>query len=223
MLEVRDDGRYVLRFERHIAHPPQRVWRALTEPDQLRQWFPTDIEGERKPGAKIRFAFREPAPRAEDMPELLEHDPEDLDGEFTEFDPPRRLAYTWGEEDLRWELEPAGEGCRLLHPHLYRAQRDPAPGLPGGRRPPGPPLAGTSVSPRSGRSSRIATLRQRICGRWPMTATSRSSARRRAAEPACGRRARRHHLARPADAGRALSPTPSCDAVTENRIPRPRV
>jgi uncharacterized protein YndB with AHSA1/START domain len=119
ILEIGDDGRYVLRFERHIAHPPQRVWRALTEPDQLRQWFPTDIEGERKAGAKIRFAFREPAPRAEDMPELLEHDPEDLDGEFTEFDPPRRLAYTWGEEDLRWELEPAGDGCRLLFTHTF--------------------------------------------------------------------------------------------------------
>ena len=179
ILEIRDDGRYVLRFERHIAHPPQRVWRALTEPDQLRQWFPTDIEGERKAGAKIRFAFREPVPRAEDMPELLEHDPEDLDGEFTEFDPPRRLAYTWGEEDLRWELEPAGDGCRLLFTHTFTDRSGIRTRQARGRRPPGPPPAGTSVSPRSGRCSRTATLRQRSCGRWPMTATSGSSAEHR--------------------------------------------
>jgi uncharacterized protein YndB with AHSA1/START domain len=118
-LEAREDGKYVLRFERHLAHPPEKVWRALTEPDQLRQWFPTDIEGERKLGAKLLFVFRDDAPRAEDMPELLEHDPEDLEGEYTEFDPPRLLAYTWGDEDLRWELEPTEQGCRLALTHTF--------------------------------------------------------------------------------------------------------
>lgn len=118
-LEARVDGTYVLRFERRLAHPPEKVWRALTEPDQLRQWFPTDIEGERKLGAKLLFVFRDDAPRAEDMPELLEHDPEDLEGEFTEFDPPRVLAYTWGDEDLRWELEPTGDGCLLALTHSF--------------------------------------------------------------------------------------------------------
>jgi uncharacterized protein YndB with AHSA1/START domain len=131
ILSVRDDGRYVLRFERHIAHPPERVWRALTEPAELRRWFPADIVGERKPGAKIRFVFRDTAPRAEDMPDLLEHDPEDLDGEFTEFDPPRLLAYLWGEEDLRWELEPIAEGCRLIFTHTFTERSGiPHPGGP---------------------------------------------------------------------------------------------
>jgi len=130
-LEVRDDGKYVLRFERHLGHPPEKVWHALTEPDQLRRWFPTDIEGERKLGARIRFVFREDAPRAQDMPELLEHDPEDLDGEFTEFDSPRLLAYTWGDEDLRWELERAGEGCRLAFTHTFGERSGiPHPGGP---------------------------------------------------------------------------------------------
>jgi uncharacterized protein YndB with AHSA1/START domain len=118
-LKVHEDGQYVLRFERQLTHPPERVWRALTEPGELSQWFPTDIEGERAPGAKIRFVFRDPAPRAADMPELLEHDPEDLDGEFTEFDPPHVLAYTWGDEGLRWELEPTAEGCRLIFIHTF--------------------------------------------------------------------------------------------------------
>jgi uncharacterized protein YndB with AHSA1/START domain len=118
-LAVGDDGKYALRFERRLAHPPEKVWRALTEPEQLRHWFPTDIEGERRPGAKIRFVFREDAPTAADMPELLEHDPRDLDGEFTEFDPPRLLAYTWGEEALRWELDPIEGGCRLIFTHEF--------------------------------------------------------------------------------------------------------
>lgn len=145
ILEIRDDGRYVLRFERHIAHPPERVWRALTEPDQLRQWFPTDIEGERRPGAKIRFVFREDAPRAEDMPELLEGDPEDLDGEFIEFDPPRLLAYTWGDEDLRWELEPTADGCRLVFTHGF-TERSGIPHPAGPRKKAARTAAGWDVS-----------------------------------------------------------------------------
>ena len=132
-LEVADDGRYVLRFERPLAHPPEKVWGALTEPDQLRHWFPTDIEGERRLGAPIRFVFRENAPSAADMPELLEHDPEDLDGEFTEFDPPRVLAYRWGDEHLRWELEPTADGCHLAFAHTFDEHSGiPHPG--GGRK-----------------------------------------------------------------------------------------
>jgi uncharacterized protein YndB with AHSA1/START domain len=114
VMEVREDGRYVLRFERRLPHPPDRVWPALTEPDQLRQWFPADIEGKRRPGAKIRFVFRDDAPSAEELPELLEHDPETLDGEITDFEPPRLLAYTWGEEFLSWELRPDPDGCLLV-------------------------------------------------------------------------------------------------------------
>ena len=130
-LDVRDDGKYVLRFERHLGHPPEKVWRALTEPDQLRHWFPTEIEGERKLGAKIRFVFRDDAPSAAEMPELLEHDPDDLDGEITEFDPPRLLAYTWGKEDLRWELEPTSDGCRLAFAHTFDERSGiPHPGGP---------------------------------------------------------------------------------------------
>ena len=35
----------VLRYERRLAHPPQRVWRALTDDTDLAAWFPTTIEG----------------------------------------------------------------------------------------------------------------------------------------------------------------------------------
>jgi hypothetical protein len=35
-LQTTEDGRLVLRYERRLAHSPQRVWRALTEPDPPR-------------------------------------------------------------------------------------------------------------------------------------------------------------------------------------------
>ena len=35
----RDGGHDVIRFERRIAHPVDRVWQALTDPDELRRWW----------------------------------------------------------------------------------------------------------------------------------------------------------------------------------------
>jgi Activator of Hsp90 ATPase homolog 1-like protein len=34
------DGRPAVRIERRLAHPVERVWRAITEPEELRQWSP---------------------------------------------------------------------------------------------------------------------------------------------------------------------------------------
>lgn len=37
--------RPVVRYTRHLPHPPEKVWRALTEPEHLEHWFPTTMEG----------------------------------------------------------------------------------------------------------------------------------------------------------------------------------
>jgi uncharacterized protein YndB with AHSA1/START domain len=99
----RIDGRHVLRFERRLPHPPERVWRALTEPERLAAWFPQDVafEGERAVGGTLRFLWRD----GDDPP---------FGGEIVAFDPPRLLEYTWGDETLRWELRPDGAACLLV-------------------------------------------------------------------------------------------------------------
>jgi uncharacterized protein YndB with AHSA1/START domain len=91
----------VRRFERRLPHRPEKVWRALTEARELAHWFPAAIEGERQKGGRVRFLFRT-------------GDEPDVKGEITECDPPRVLAYTMGEETLRWELSPIPEGCLLV-------------------------------------------------------------------------------------------------------------
>jgi uncharacterized protein YndB with AHSA1/START domain len=113
------DGPYQLRFRRTLAHPPEKVWRALTEPQHLRAWFPADIEGERAEGARLRFVFR----NGEDEPS---------DGEMLVFDPPSVLEFRWGEELLRFELESEGDGAGTLltfvntFDELGKAARDAA-------------------------------------------------------------------------------------------------
>jgi uncharacterized protein YndB with AHSA1/START domain len=94
-----------LRFERRLAHPPEQVWRAITEPDQLSRWFPQNIEyeGERAAGGRLHFSWR-----GEDEPPF--------GGEITAFNPPWLFEYTWDDEVLRWEIQSrdAGEGGCVL-------------------------------------------------------------------------------------------------------------
>lgn len=102
--------RPVVRFERHLKDPPEVVWQALTEGEQLKRWFPCDIvTDEWKVGAALTFLFREGnvAP---------------LTGRVLECDKPRVLAYTWGEETLRFELtpEPSGGTHLILTDELDR-------------------------------------------------------------------------------------------------------
>ena len=49
--------RHTLRFERRLAHSPEKVWRALTEASELAHWFPAEIHGPREQGSALRFVF----------------------------------------------------------------------------------------------------------------------------------------------------------------------
>ena len=105
------DGKPAVRFERRYPHPVDRVWRAVTEPDQLAHWFPSAVEVDLREGGEMSFTF----PGGEMEP---------MDGAVTVLDPPRRFAFLWGEEELRIELEPDGDGCRLHFTHVSpRASR----------------------------------------------------------------------------------------------------
>ncbi len=98
----------ILRYERRLAHPRQKVWRAITEDADLAAWFPTTIEGARRPGAPLRFSFRE----GEAAP---------FDGEMLAFVPPSLMELRWADDILRFELEP-GSRSRLVgvHPAPHR-------------------------------------------------------------------------------------------------------
>lgn len=49
-----------------------------------------------------------------------------LDGEVVELDPPHRFAFLWGEDLLRFELAPVGDGTRLIMIHIVEAEGEPS-------------------------------------------------------------------------------------------------
>jgi uncharacterized protein YndB with AHSA1/START domain len=104
---LNDEGRLGVRYERHLAHPPEKVWRALTESEHLAHWMPADIVGERRAGASIELPF---------WPSHVERydiETPTLPGEILVWDPPNVFSWTWDVDVLRWELAPT-EGGTLL-------------------------------------------------------------------------------------------------------------
>src|SRR6476646_8427095 len=50
------EGRHVLRYERRLAHPIDRVWAAVTEPGELRGWL-ADAEIDLVAGGRVRLRW----------------------------------------------------------------------------------------------------------------------------------------------------------------------
>ncbi|MBV8431180.1 MAG: SRPBCC domain-containing protein [Solirubrobacterales bacterium] len=95
-------ARPVLRFERHLPQPLESVWRVLTDPVEMRSWFPTRIEiDEWKQGALLTHHFDE-------------HDIAPIPGKVIEWDPPRRARFTWGTDTIGFELTDAPGGGTIF-------------------------------------------------------------------------------------------------------------
>lgn len=111
-----DGDQCVLRYERRLAHPVEKVWRAITDPEHLAHWYPTERELEPAVGGKVR--------------EGDSSVPGTIDGTVTAYDPPRVLEYTLSTEGIpmagfgdrrtsRFELSPDPEGCLLVFTHTF--------------------------------------------------------------------------------------------------------
>ena len=105
---IHDGDTIGLRFERHLRHSPERVWRALTESDQLEHWLPVDIVGERRAGAEVQVPFWPAVVDKYQMPDTT------MPGRILTWDPPRTFSWMWDTDTLVFELEPTETGTRLV-------------------------------------------------------------------------------------------------------------
>jgi uncharacterized protein YndB with AHSA1/START domain len=107
----REGSLFSLRFERHLPHPIERVWRAISDPAELAAWFPSAVEIELVLGGAMTFA----EPGLDIDPALFA-----THGTVIALEPPHLLAFTWGDETLRFELSADDEGCVLTFTHEFR-------------------------------------------------------------------------------------------------------
>ena len=99
-----------------IAASPERVWRALTDPRELSDWFQVTIDGEIRAGNEVWMTSTHKG-----------YEGQRFAVEFVELTPPRRMVWRWhpGAVDaavdysrearttVTFTLEAAGRGTRL--------------------------------------------------------------------------------------------------------------
>jgi uncharacterized protein YndB with AHSA1/START domain len=118
-----------------IAAPPDRVFQALTDGQQLQRWFTSPEcpakfwEMNARRGGRYRYATEKGTVVVNGVSEFECH------GEILELDPPGLLVYTWianWHDDksrrtvVRWELTPNAGGTRVKVTHSGLAQENVA-------------------------------------------------------------------------------------------------
>ncbi len=104
--EAEKDGEHwTLVFHRDLRHPPEKVWAALTEPDQLDQWAPWAADRDLgKPGdATLTMIDGETR--------------QDMTATVVVAEAPNVLEYLLGTDRLRWELQATATGTHLTLRH----------------------------------------------------------------------------------------------------------
>lgn len=97
----KDGDLWTLILVRDFRHPPELVWEALTDPVHLAEWAPFDADRNLSSVGPVTMSMAN-TPR-----------PQVFETAITRADAPHLLEYSWGESDLRWQLEPLGDGTRL--------------------------------------------------------------------------------------------------------------
>src|SRR5947208_13052124 len=99
--QVNKDGpqkdRWTLILVRELRHSPDKVWQALTDPAQLREWAPFDADGSLGTAGNTVKLTTVGAPG-----------PHVTETTVMRADAPEVIEYNWGGFDMRWKLEALG-------------------------------------------------------------------------------------------------------------------
>jgi hypothetical protein len=93
---LQDNDKWTLILVRELRHAPEKVWRALTDPEHLREWAPFVVDASMGTvGNTVKLTWV--------------GNPTPIDTSVTQADAPHVLEFG----DIRWQLEAIGSGTRL--------------------------------------------------------------------------------------------------------------
>jgi uncharacterized protein YndB with AHSA1/START domain len=95
------DHEWTLVFVRDLRHPREKVWAALTDPEQVGRWAPYTVDRSLASPGDLTLTM------------VGGDTTQDLPATVRRAEAPTLLEYTWGSSLLRWELAPTGSGTRL--------------------------------------------------------------------------------------------------------------
>ena len=109
-------------LEKVLNAPPARVWQALTDPQQMHDWYFDIPDFRAEPGFEFEFTAGSEEKQYRHVCKV------------TEADPNRTLAYSWryadypGDSEVRFELIPEGQQTRLrlTHQGIHTFPKDSA-------------------------------------------------------------------------------------------------
>src|SRR5260370_23189591 len=97
--EVRKDGeQWTLVLVRDLPHPPAKGWKALTDPEHLREWAPFDSDRNLGAVGTAKLStVGAPTPHVSETQVNRAH-------------PPKLREFRWGRQDIRRDLAPLRGG-----------------------------------------------------------------------------------------------------------------
>jgi uncharacterized protein YndB with AHSA1/START domain len=101
--QVQKEGdKWTLVVVKELRHSPEKVWQAITDPAHLREWAPFDADGSLgAAGARVKLTtVGAPGPHITETT-------------VKSAEPLKTLQYSWGDFDMRWQLEAVAGGTRL--------------------------------------------------------------------------------------------------------------
>jgi uncharacterized protein YndB with AHSA1/START domain len=109
-----------VRLERVFPGPIERVWAYLTDSEKRGKWLAPG-EMELRVGGRVSLAFNNNNLSADkDTPERFKSkECPKIEGKVTRYEPPRLLAFTWGQEfgEVTFELTPKGKDVLFVVTH----------------------------------------------------------------------------------------------------------
>ena len=92
-------------IERELPHPPEKVWRALTQGSLIKEWL---MDNDFQPVVGHKFTFRAtPMPNWNGV----------IESEVLVVEPNKKLCYSWGslglESAVTWTLTPTDAGTHV--------------------------------------------------------------------------------------------------------------